>query len=229
MGVPLLILRPEPGATMTSKSAWNQGGWRPLLAPIFRIERVDWEAPDPTGYDALIVTSANAVREAGTALRLYTGLPAFAVGAATARALKAADFPDIRTGRGDAAALLEILVEEGMTRALHLAGEDHRDATHPALQLDRRIVYRSAAVDKLTDGALRAMAGGEAVVLLHSGRAAEQFAMLSDRAGIARPTVALAALSPAILASAGEGWRATIAADKPDDLRLLAAAARLCQ
>ena len=103
---PLLILRPEPGASMTAKRAFDEG-WRPIVAPIFRIEPIAWAAPAAADYDALFVTSANAVRQAGKAIRAYQAMPAYAVGDATARALKATGFGDIRTGRGDAAVMLE--------------------------------------------------------------------------------------------------------------------------
>jgi len=225
---PLLILRPEPGASMTARTALDQG-WRPIVAPIFHIEPVAWEAPAPDDYDALFVTSANAVRQAGKALKRYMRLPAYAVGSATARALKAAGFPDIHAGRGDAAMMMETAAAEAVGRALHLAGEDHRDTADPRIAIDRRIVYRSAAIGKLGDKAVAALREGEAVVLLHSGRAAEQFAALSDAAAVPRQAVRLAALAPAVLTGAGPGWAATIAADKPDDAALLAAAARLCQ
>jgi len=225
---PLLILRPEPGAGMTARAALEQG-WRPIVSPIFRIEAVAWDAPAPDGHDALFVTSANAVRQAGRPLKLYMALPAYAVGAATARALKAAGFADIRTGRGDAAAMMEAAAENGVRRALHLAGEDHRDTAHPDVAVDRRIVYRSAAIDGLGDKVAAALREGETVVLLHSGRAAQHFAALCDAAGIPRDAVRIAALAPAVLEAAGEGWRDAIAAGKPDDAALLAAAARLCQ
>ncbi len=225
---PLLILRPEPGASMTAKRAFDEG-WRPIVAPIFQIEPISWVAPAAAEYDALFVTSANAVRQAGKAIRAYHGLPAYAVGDATARALKAAGFKDIRTGRGDAAVMLEAAAENGVTRALHLAGEDYRDVGHDAIRIDRRVVYRSAALDALGGKALAALREGGAVVLLHSGRAAHHFAALCDAAKIPRQEVRIAALAPAVLDSAGPGWLREIAAAKPDDAALLAAAARLCQ
>lgn len=225
---PLLILRPEPGATMTAKSALDQG-WRPIVAPIFRIEPLAWEPPPAADYDALFVTSANALRQAGKALTRYRDMPAYAVGAATARALKSAGFTQIRTGRGDAAMMMLTAAEEGVTSALHLAGEDHRDSEHPDIRLDRRLVYRSAAAGRLSDKAELALRSGEAVVLLHSGRAGERFAQLIDDAAIPRASVSIAALAPAVAEAAGNGWAATIAADRPDDAALLAAAARLCQ
>jgi len=213
---------------MTAKLAFDQG-WRPIVAPIFQIEPISWPAPPPGQYDGLFITSANAVRQAGKALAGYRSIPAYAVGAATARALKAAGFPHIRTGRGDAAAMLALAADDGVRHALHLAGEDYRDVAHHAIRIDRQIVYRSAARGALPQKALSALREGEAVALLHSGRAASRFAELCDLDQLDRALVSIAALAPAVLEAAGMGWRATIAAAKPDDAALLAAAARLCQ
>jgi len=224
---PLLIVRPEPGAALTAKRAVAEG-WQGIISPIFAIEQVAWTAPNPAGYDALIVTSANAVRQAGPALIRYQSLPVYAVGGATARALKRAGFKTIRTGRGDAAALLALAAEDGIARALHLAGADHRDAEHEAIQLDRHIVYRSVPLPALNRSAIDMLGKGGAIVLLHSGRAAQHFAELCDHHEIKRDGVALAALSPVILDGAGEGWSASVAAETPDDVALLAAAAGLC-
>lgn len=225
---PLLILRPEPGASMTAKRAFDEG-WRPVVSPIFRIEPIAWGSPPSAGYDALFVTSANAVRQAGKAIGAYRDMPAYAVGDATARALKAAGFVDIRTGRGDAAMMLEAAAENGVKSALHLAGEDYRDVGHDAISIDRRVVYRSAAIDRFGEKALTALREGGGVVLLHSGRAAENFGKLCGIAKIPRGRIRIAALAPAVLDAAGPGWRESTAAAKPDDAALLAAAARLCQ
>lgn len=223
---PLLIVRPEPGASQTAARAAEQG-WNAIVAPIFRIEPLAWAAPDPKDYEALIVTSANAVRQAGAALASYRALPVYAVGGATAAALRNAGFAEVHSGRGDAKAILAIAAEAGVRRALHLAGADLTDAEHPAIALDRRIVYRSVALEG--EGLFEPLTPDPAIALLHSARAARHFAALCERAGIARDTIRLAALAPLILAAAGDGWDAGIAAETPDDMALLAAAARLCQ
>jgi uroporphyrinogen-III synthase len=66
------------------------------------------------------------------------------------------------------------------------------------------------------------------IVLLHSGRAAAHFSALCDHHEIARAAIRLATLAPAIAAGAGEGWADVTSAETPDDMALLAAAARLC-
>ena len=57
----LLVLRPEPGASATAGRARTLG-LDPVLMPLFEIEPIAWTAPDPAGFDALLLTSANAVR-----------------------------------------------------------------------------------------------------------------------------------------------------------------------
>ena len=77
--------------------------------------------PPPAGdYDALFVTSANAVRQAGKAVKAYHGLPAYAVGDATARAL---------AGRSD------VVVENFATGVMHRLGlgADELQAVNPDL------------------------------------------------------------------------------------------------
>lgn len=223
MRPPLLLLRPEPGASATAERA-ARAGWEVVKAPLFTVAACAWDAPDPSGFDALILTSANAARHAGPALAAYWRLPVYAVGAATAAAACEAGFPDVRAGDKDAAALLALAAEGGARRLLHLAGRDRRAAGHPGLLIERRIVYAANPVAKLPSSAGEALPRGP-IALLHSPRAAACFAALvEDRRGLA-----VAAISPATLAAAGGGWKAAVAADAPTDDALLAAAARLCE
>ena len=89
----VLVTRPEPAASATATALAALGHdtvVTPLLAPALR----PWTAP-ATLPQALLVTSANTVRHGGDALRNYQALPVFAVGAATATALRAAGFEPI--------------------------------------------------------------------------------------------------------------------------------------
>ncbi|MBC7987264.1 MAG: uroporphyrinogen-III synthase, partial [Sphingomonadaceae bacterium] len=85
----LLIVRPEPGASATAQRARTRG-WEPLVAPLFAIAPLAWAPRDPAAFDALLLTSANAVSHGGKALGKYRELPVYAVGAATAAAARAA-------------------------------------------------------------------------------------------------------------------------------------------
>jgi len=213
----VLVLRPEPGASATVARA-RALGLDAVSIPLFEVEAVAWTAPDPANFDALLLTSANAVRHGGTTLDVFRALPVHAVGDATAKAARAAGFTiaDSRTGGVDA--LLESLGPE--LRLLHLCGEDRRAPTDAPQAITAVPSYRSRAIDP-PPGLERAVG---AVVLVHSPRAGQRFAELVEDRG----TVAIAAISAAAAEAAGTGWREIHVAVEPNDDTLLALAARLC-
>jgi uroporphyrinogen-III synthase len=217
----VLVLRPEPGTSATVQRA-EELGFDAISTPLFTIAPLIWDAPDPADHDALMFTSANALRHAGEALASYRALPAYAVGETTAAAARAAGFPNVRTGRNDAADLLTLMAAEGFRYPLHLAGREHRDIDHPALTITRRMVYTANPVAILPLAASKALADG-AIALLHSPRAAALFAALAGE----RATIRIAAISPATAAAAGSGWATVAIAAAPTDAELLKAASHL--
>jgi uroporphyrinogen-III synthase len=222
MAAILLILRPQPGAEATAARALKMG-MEAVVAPLFEIVPVEWEAPDPKRVDAVVLTSANAPRQAGPQLKAFTHLPCYAVGEATAAAAQEAGFAETQAGPSDGAALIELLAAQGVERALHPCGRDNHPTGHRHVTLIRRIVYAAEPVDALPLQAAKVLANG-ALALLHSPRAAALFARLvSDKAGIA-----IAAISPAALAAAGSGWRLAASAAEPRDEALLELACKLC-
>lgn len=208
----LLILRPEPGASATAARA-RALGLHPIVAPLFEIRRLAWDAPDPARFDAVAMTSANAARHGGAALARYTHLPLFAVGETTAEAARAIGFHEVSTGRDDAAALGEMLAAAGKLRVLHVAGEQHRDLAGETVA-----VYRAEPLPwpDLPD---------VAVALLHSPRAAAAFAAGRSK----RSATAIVAISARTAEAAGGGWRSVAVAGTPTDDAMLALAARLCE
>lgn len=219
MSRPLIVLRPEPGASATAARACA-AGWDPVVAPLFTVRAIAWPPPDERPR-ALLLTSANAARLGGDGLAALTNLPVYAVGAATADAARRAGFTRIVTGDGDAAAILTRAAGEGVTHLLHLAGREHRAVGLDGIRVERRIVYAADPVAALPDAAWTVLP--QAAALLHSPRAAALFATLVDPSD-----VMIAAISPATLAAAGPGWRAAAAAAAPTDASLLAVAAGLC-
>lgn len=211
----LLVLRPEPGASATVARA-EAAGFSAIAAPLFEVHPTAWEPVSEV--DAVLFTSGHAARMAGPALAALTHLPAYAVGEATAAAVRAAGFADVTAGDSDAESLLAT-VPPG--RILHLAGRDYRPVERPGLV--RRVVYGAAVVDRLPDAAHSALEQ-KAVALLHSPRAAREFRrLLGDPEG-----VAIGTFSPAVAEAAGAGWRAVAVAERPTDAALLAATAGLC-
>ena len=119
----VLILRPQPGADETAARA-RAIGLDPVVAPLFTMRPLAWQAPNPADFDAVMLTSANATRFGGDALTPFLGLPCFVVGEATTGAAREAGFRDIRTGPGDGAALVGMLGAAGVRAAFHPCGED---------------------------------------------------------------------------------------------------------
>jgi uroporphyrinogen-III synthase len=220
----LLLLRPEPGATATLAAA-RALGLEAIAAPLFVTRPIAWTPPDPLP-SALLMTSASAPRHGGPDLAAFTALPVYAVGEATAEAARIAGFATVVTGEAGVDTILARAATDGITSLLHLAGREHHPPSDPPLPVVRRIVYAADAVDRLPAEARAVLP--DAIALLHSARAAATFTRLLDAAGIARGTVAIAAISQAARAAAGAGWRAAIVADRPRDAALLAAAAKLC-
>ena len=213
-----VVLRPEPGNAATA-ARLAAHGITVRRCPLYAVEPVAWTPPDSAAHDALLLTSANAVRHAGPALRALAGLPVLAVGVATATAAERTGLSVVLTGTTDAATLLAQARAQGWRRPLHLAGEDRHDLPEvPVIT-----VYRSA---ELPIAPAEVAAWVDHVALLHSPRAARRFAGLVDAAGF-RASIAVAALSPAVAAAAGTGWRDTVAAAHPRDALLVAAAAAM--
>jgi uroporphyrinogen-III synthase len=211
----LLLLRPEPGLSASAERA-RQMGMEVIACPLFRIEPVAWVAPDPASYDALLLTSANAIRHGGAQLDMLKALPVHAVGAATADAARSAGFLVASTGAGTVADLLTALPRP--MRLLHVAGEDYREADGRQ-HIDRRTVYRSATIEHPCLPPLDGL-----VVAVHSPRAGSRLAQLTDE----RERTAVAAISAAAAEAVGNGWERVEVAGEPDDPSLLALAAMLC-
>jgi len=219
MTLPLLVLRPEPGASATVAAA-GALGMRAVAAPLFTMCALDWSLPEQLP-EAVLMTSANAARLGGAGLEPLHTLPLYTVGEATARAARAAGFTQIISGEGGIEEIAARAAGDGIRSLLHLAGREHLVSAATAPAIERRIVYAADAVSTLPAPAAALLP--DAVALLHSPRAAALFASLVEPGPIR-----IAALSPAVADAAGEGWRFVAVADRPTDASLLAAAAKLC-
>ena len=210
----VLVLRPEPGASATVERA-RRLGLDAIAVPLFEVEPVAWQPPKAGEFDALLLTSANAVRHGGEGLKALRDLQVYAVGDATARAAREAGFDVASVGEAGVDRLLEAISPE--LRLLHLCGEDRIEPDAPR-QITQRIVYRSREVPNPRE------IPRECVALIHSPRAGRRLAQLvEDRSGIA-----IAAISAQAAEAVGGGWESVDSAETPSDDALLALAARLC-
>jgi uroporphyrinogen-III synthase len=212
----VLVLRPEPGASATVKQARDLG-LDAIAIPLFEIERVEWHAPVPSGFDGLLLTSANAVRHGGDELQALRGLSVYTVGEATAEAAREAGFDIAATGDAGVDRLLGSL--EPDLKLLHLCGADRREPDGAPQEITRVTVYRAMPVEPPDFAAAQG-----SIALVHSPLAGRRFAeLVTDRAEIS-----IAAISKATAEAVGEGWRTLETAGQPTDAALLALAARLC-
>jgi len=218
----LFVLRPEPGASETVERA-RALGVDAAAMPLFEIEPLEWAPPDPGRFDALLLTSANAVRHGGAGLKALRGLAVHAVGEATAEAARQAGFAIASSGDSGVDRLLESI--DPQLRLLHLSGEHYRQPKAGRQEILRVPVYRSAALP-FPDG-LERLAG--AVAAVHSPRAGSRLGEIAAAARFDRSTVRIAAISAAAAAAAGKGWERVEAAPEANDRALLALAARLCE
>lgn len=215
----LFILRPEPGAGASAEKA-RALGLETVVTPIFEVLPVKWIAPDPSKFDGLLLTSANAVRHGGEALERLDALPVHAVGDATAEAAREAGFSVRTVGTGNVDDLLGILPAE--LKLLHLCGFHRRPPVNPPQQITTACAYRAGPA--MPPPEFRALAGNVAAV--HSAEAARRLADLV--LPVERKGTRLAAISQQAAVAAGLGWQAVAIAEEPSDDAVLALAARLC-
>jgi uroporphyrinogen-III synthase len=180
--------------------------------PLFAIEPVSWTLPDGP-FDGLLLTSANAVRNAGT----LPPLPVHAVGEATAAAARFAGLDVVSVGEGGAKDLIAGLDPEH--RLLHLAGEEHvlPRGAHGIVTVP---VYRAVPLGLPDAGLVEG-----SVLLVHSPAAGRRIGLFKGRRVEAR----IAAISAAAAEACGEGWERVGAAAVPNDSALLSLAAELCK
>ncbi len=213
----LLVLRPEPGAIATVERA-RQLGLEAVSVPLFEIEPVGWEVPTSPAFDGLLLTSANAVRHSGPQLDRLRGLPAYAVGEATAGAAREAGLEVIVSGDDGVDHLLSSI--DAQLTLLHLCGSDHRVPNHARQKVVPVAVYRARATDADFSGI------SDVVALIHSPLAGARFSKLVDDGR--RRRISIAAISASALNSVSGDWTIAKAAKHPNDEALLALAAWLC-
>lgn len=217
---PIAILRPEPGNAATAERV-RAAGLDPLLLPLFTVVPLDWTPPDPAGFDALLLTSANAVRHAGAGLERLAQVPVLAVGPETADAATQAGLRVIECGSRCVAALLAR--QSTTQRVLWLAGRDRMAIDHPCVRAIIPI-YANECIAWTPEQAAH-LPGS--VALVHSARATRQLAAQLDAHAIPRASVCIAAISARAADADGRGWGRVAIAAQPNDTALIDVARRL--
>lgn len=223
----VLVTRPRDQAQATA-GLLRRRGHQPLVDPILSIERLPLPPIDPSGFAALVVTSANAVPALAEPMR---SLPLHVVGSATAAAACAAGWAVAGEAAGDGASLARLLAGRlGGGRVLHLGGEDlagglAEGLAGTAITVEHHAVYRAVALASLPPATRHALQGRQLdAVLLMSPRTARIWCGLVRDAGLeeeARPLLG-ACLSAAVAAAARPlAWRELRIATSRDQTALV--------
>lgn len=222
MSRPLLVIRPEPGNRATCLRA-RALGMEAVGIPLFEGRPLDWTPPNGN-FDALLITSANAIRLGGAGLEGMRTLPVWAVGEQSASSARDAGFRVVRTGSAGIAALL---ADAPPACLLHLCGADRIALPHAYKGSITAVpVYESNTLEPVATLAEALKAAP--VILLHSPRAARHLAALVERFGMNRAAIALVAISAAAADGAGSGWEKLAIAGQTSDEAMLDAARLWC-
>jgi uroporphyrinogen-III synthase len=128
----ILVTRPHPDNEATADNL-RARGHAVLLAPALKLEPVAYHGETDVSYDAVLVTSANAIRTMTPQLPDLglLQLPLFAVGEHTAAAAREAGFAEVIAAGGDAASLRDKVMQGARDKVLkkkstllYLAGAD---------------------------------------------------------------------------------------------------------
>ena len=228
----LLITRDEASAERTAV-ALRAHGHEPIVAPLFGIEILSEVEPEDAPWDAILLTSVNALRGVCTWKGRWRDVPAFAVGDRTAQAMREQGFTAVTSAAGDVNDLADLVVARltPPARLLYLAGEERVGDLAGVLRarnfaVDLVQVYRVVAAQTLPPSAAAALNGEIDGVLHFSRRSAEAFLTAARNSGLLEAALNKPVhycLSARIAEPLREAGAADVrAADRPDEAALLA-------
>lgn len=229
----VFVFRPRHDAERTAR-AIAEHGFEPVIAPLFEVVRLPGDAPEGD-FDAIVVTSGNAVPMLADGPAAWRDLPIFAVGARTATKIREAGLEDARSADGDRNDLIELIRRTlpAPAKLLMIAGRDRKEDVPDRLReagydVALWTAYAAEALPALpaeTQAALR-QGKGDAAAMHYSARGAQTFIALAQAAGVADEALELTHV--VISAAAAEPLIATgastvLVAEHPEEAGMLAA------
>ncbi len=188
---------------------------------------------DLAGVQALVFTSANGVRVFAQRCP-RRDLPAFTVGAATAREAANRGFDHVHSADGDVSALARLIVDRLSPQAGALfqpaasatAGDLKSDLEQARFCLRRIVLYDAEPARELPPPVIAALRNKQVdAVMLFSPRTGAAFVRLMEEAGLTHEAkfVLALCLSPAVEAKIGQlSWKGIKVAAAPNQNALLA-------
>ena len=182
----MLVTRPEPDASETA-ARLAALDIEAVACPLLTLETLKTSLPEPRGFAAIAVTSANALRalEARDASHPYRGLRVYAVGERTAAYASELGFTNVVAAGGSLADLAEKLAHAGLTgpvfypTAREPSGDLAKSLAPYGVMVITAHVYAMNPVANLPEDVLADLAAGTiGAVLLYSRRTAETLVRL---------------------------------------------------
>jgi uroporphyrinogen-III synthase len=239
----VLVTRPQPDNEATAATL-RARGFEVLLAPMLRFEALAFHDDSDAHYDAVIVTSANALRgfERHPSGQRLLKLPLFAVGEHTADAARHAGFGHVIAAHGDVAALREAVLASVKAKQvkkagtlLYLAGADLArdlagDLGERGFTVVTHTTYRMIPVSELPRTISDGFAANQVEAVLHySRRSARAFLEATRTAGVEISALAIpqCCISDAVTSIVRDaGATQVLTASRPDENALLEALMR---
>jgi uroporphyrinogen-III synthase len=190
----MLVTRPDPDASDTA-ARLGALGIEGVACPLLVHQTLDTSLPQPEGFAALAVTSANALRALGErgVLQRYLKLPLYAVGDRTAAMAREFGFETVTSAQGAFADLAELLAHAPLEGPIFYpaARDMSADLGKSLAPFGRMVitaeVYAMNPVTELPDGLAERLNVGEIeAALFYSKRTAQTFVRLLER-GLEKP------------------------------------------
>jgi uroporphyrinogen-III synthase len=214
----VLITRPEPGATRTLNALLAKG-IKANAVPLTEIRALSFDIP--TGeFDALIVTSQNAVVFGNSILTYYDDKPVFTVGKRTAESLQ--NHP-VSSWAETAEALLPKILTQAPKRLLYICGQTRRPELElgvkaAGIQIEAVEIYSAVPTENASERLERFFKRTKnSMVLFHAPSAADAFVSAINLHSLSDTTRFLC-LSAAIATHLPAEWQYRVSiADRPDE------------
>ena len=179
----MLVTRPEPDASDTA-ARLRALDLEPCICPLLAFEALPASLPEPRGFAAIALTSANALRalDARGALDGYRAIRTFCVGERTAGRARDLGFTDVVTAGGTLADLAERLAHAGLPgpvfypTAREPSGDLAKSLAPYGVMVITTHVYGMNPIAGLPDPVRHDLASGAiGAALFYSRRTAETF------------------------------------------------------
>ena len=220
-----LVTRPREDSGEIAE-ALRQRGYEPVIEPMLAIRYLDAQVPEKTGYQAVLLTSANGARALARRVD-WRDLPVWAVGDASAAEARRLGFVTVFSAGGDVASLAD---QAGRAfdpakgkllqiAATQLAGDLAGRLAVQGFAVDKAVLYEAEAAAGFSPAVIDCFTeGGLDLALFFSPRTAETFVTLArDRLppDAVRGITALALSAAVAEALSVLPWRAVKVAERP--------------